>query len=982
MVAAFASSDPFDTLFDVLPTGVMLLAPRFEQDELVDFTLEALNPAGQRALRLPAHPGVTLLEQFSHNQSLGIFARYQQAYLTGERLHLDIPYQADGLDSYYRIVVQRTGERLLMHFTDLTMLDANAARQALHETATQTRAVQQEGERQVLLRQILGQLPTALATLSGPEHRFTFVNDRYQGLVNHRAKLGTRVADVLPETAEQGFIDLLDRVYHTGQPYVGTEIAVLLAPPAGPPRQNYVTFTYQPLHNEQGVVEGILVSALDVTEPVLARKQRDTMQQALLQVAQRQAQQRQELLNVFTQAPVAVALLREPDHRLDYWNDLFNELFPGARLGATFADALPNLATAEALRELDSLYQGGGSFQGPVTRVPGGAADAPPRYVTFTYRSYLEQDKIVGVAIFAQEVTAQELAHQQATQLNQELEQRVQVRTQQVQAAQAEAERQRSELLRIFEQAPVAIAVYDGPTYTIKLANATVCQLWGRRQEDIIGLGLFEALPEVAGMGYEELLDEVMHTGQPVVIHSMEAQHDRNGHRETVYWDFVYVPMQEADGRITGAMVVANEVTEQVQGRRQIEQLNQELEARVAERTRQLVEQQVTMKRVLEQVPVAIAIMRGPSLVVTLANATVGTIWGRDPASVLGRPYFEAVPDTAGQGFEEILAGVLTTGQSFSVQEAPMQLARAHTGKQELAYLNLGFYPLYDEAGDTWGLMAVGTEVTDQVLARQRIETSEQQVQQLNEELQATNEELQATNEELYESNQQLTRTNVDLDSFVYAASHDLKAPIANIEGLLDALRDYLPPEGQEPMVARLLSMMQGAIARFQQTVGHLTDVSHLQSPTPTELVDLLAVLHDVRLDLQPLLESTHAELMLEVAECSCLRISAKSLRSVLFNLLSNAVKYRAPERSPRVYVRTQCLNKALMLEVQDNGLGLTEAQQRQLFTMFRRLHTHVEGSGVGLYLTRRTLENAGGTISVRSEPGIGSTFTVTIPRA
>jgi PAS domain S-box-containing protein len=147
------------------------------------------------------------------------------------------------------------------------------------------------------------------------------------------------------------------------------------------------------------------------------------------------------------------------------------------------------------------------------------------------------------------------------------------------QSARAAAEHQRGELLRIFEQAPVAIAVYRGPTYTIELANPTVCRLWGRQAEDIIGKGLFEALPEVAGMGYEQLLDGVMATGQPVVMHAMEAQHDRNGTRETVYWDFVYVPMYEEDGSIYGAMVVATEVTEQVQARQKIQELNDQLAA-------------------------------------------------------------------------------------------------------------------------------------------------------------------------------------------------------------------------------------------------------------------------------------------------------------------------------------------------------------------------------------------------------------------
>ena len=69
-----------------------------------------------------------------------------------------------------------------------------------------------------------------------------------------------------------------------------------------------------------------------------------------------------------------------------------------------------------------------------------------------------------------------------------------------------------------------------------------------------------------------------------------------------------------------------------------------------------------------------------------------------------------------------------------------------------------------------------------------------------------------------------------------------------------------------------------------------------------------------------------------------------------------------------------------MVLEVQDNGLGMNEVQQRQLFGLFHRLHTHVEGTGVGLYITKRLVENGGGAIAVQSQVDAGTTFTLTFP--
>jgi signal transduction histidine kinase len=230
---------------------------------------------------------------------------------------------------------------------------------------------------------------------------------------------------------------------------------------------------------------------------------------------------------------------------------------------------------------------------------------------------------------------------------------------------------------------------------------------------------------------------------------------------------------------------------------------------------------------------------------------------------------------------------------------------------------------------------------------------------------------------------EELTRVNVDLDNFIYTASHDLRAPITNIEGLVQALVSELPAQATpQSQVALILRLMQDSVERFQRTIDQLTDVSKLQREhgAVAEHVPLAAVVEDVRLDLEPMIRALNAEVQLEVADCPPFPLSEKNLRSVVYNLLSNAVKYRAPDRPVQVQVRGRCNASQVVVEVQDNGLGLSEAQQGQLFGMFRRLHTHVEGSGVGLFMVKRLVENAGGTITVQSQLGIGTTFTVTLP--
>lgn len=237
---------------------------------------------------------------------------------------------------------------------------------------------------------------------------------------------------------------------------------------------------------------------------------------------------------------------------------------------------------------------------------------------------------------------------------------------------------------------------------------------------------------------------------------------------------------------------------------------------------------------------------------------------------------------------------------------------------------------------------------------------------------------------QLRDNNEQLTRVNVDLDNFIYTASHDLKAPISNIEGLLDALLLELPTDTvQREPVQPILALMQDSVNRFKRTIEHLTDVSKLQKEHghPTEAVNLAAVIRDVCLDLDPLLQAAEARLEVDVQAAPTVTFSEKNLRSVVFNLISNAVKYRAPARVPHVRLHARLEEEFVVLEVEDNGLGLDAASEQKLFGMFQRFHDHVEGSGIGLYMVKKMVENAGGRIAVRSQLGVGTAFIVYFSR-
>jgi len=684
----------------------------------------------------------------------------------------------------------------LNHNLEALVVDRTQALQkALRETQLQR---EQLREQQNQLQQILGQVPAAIATLVGPEHRYNFFNDPYQALSGNRTHLGLTVAEVFPEVVEQGFIGLLDQVYATGIPFQGSETPVRLYDPnTGKPEQRYVDFVYQPLQNDFGEIQGTLAFIVDVTEKVAARQRAATLQAELLANAQKMAQERETFYQVFEMTPAAICIQRGPEHRYEYFNAAYQAFFPGRQLlGRTVAEALPETVPAGFAGLLDQVYQTGETYFGHESPLlleqPEGK---PPKqmYFTFTYQAFRENGQIVGISTFAYDVTQQVQARQQQ-------------------------EAQQQQLQALFEQAPVAIAMLRNPEYVIEVANPRVAALWGRTPDQVLGKALLEALPEIRDQGFREVLDEVVRTGTPFVANEVATMLPRNGHLEKIYLNFVYQPLQDEQGRVMSVAAVATDVSEQVAARQQLAQVNQELTASIAQ---------------------------------------------------------------------------------------------------------------------------------------------------------------------LDQANQQLTRTNVDLDNFIYTASHDLKAPILNIEGLMEALQNQLPPDIlQVEDVQFTLHLMRNSVQRFKRTIGHLTEVTKLQKEYNLEAtpVNLAAVIAEVQLDLLNDINAAQARIEVDVSNCPTIQFSEKNLRSIIYNLLSNALKYRSPLRTPLSRVHCSITDKYQVLTIADNGLGMDLTGNPKLFTMFKRLHNHVEGSGIGLYMVKKIIENAGGKIEVQSTVDQGSTFQIFFP--
>lgn len=241
--------------------------------------------------------------------------------------------------------------------------------------------------------------------------------------------------------------------------------------------------------------------------------------------------------------------------------------------------------------------------------------------------------------------------------------------------------------------------------------------------------------------------------------------------------------------------------------------------------------------------------------------------------------------------------------------------------------------------------------------------------------------ELKQYQHEIDQSNARLRRTNVDLDSFVYMASHDLRAPIINLEGLVGHLVRSLA-EKADDTEHKMLSLTTLSVNKLKKTINDLTEVVKAQQGTDdsVEFVNVAELLKELKQDLDGLADDGVLTTDLAVP---LLAYNRKHLRSILYNLLSNALKYRSPQRPPRIRLTTERWGdsgKGVRISVVDNGLGLEAKQLKKLFTMCIRFHPEVEGTGLGLYTIKRLIENQGGNIHVESTPNQGTTFRIELP--
>ena len=251
----------------------------------------------------------------------------------------------------------------------------------------------------------------------------------------------------------------------------------------------------------------------------------------------------------------------------------------------------------------------------------------------------------------------------------------------------------------------MAIGLLSGREMVIQVGNDKIFEVWGK-DKSITGLPISEALPELQGQVFISLLEGVYDTGAPFFGQGVLAKLMRQGQLEEVYFDFVYTPLRDTDEQITGVMVLATEVTQQVLARQRIEA------------------SEAKLRSVIASAPAGMGLLVGRDLVVELLNQTFIDIVGKG-LDIVGKPLQEVMPEllTENQPFLQILDQVYTSGQMF--QSYGSQVSIVQQGVMTHKYYNITYTPLLDETGQVYAILDIAIDVTPQVKAQQALAEAE-----------------------------------------------------------------------------------------------------------------------------------------------------------------------------------------------------------------------------------------------------------------
>jgi signal transduction histidine kinase/PAS domain-containing protein/ActR/RegA family two-component response regulator len=517
-------------------------------------------------------------------------------------------------------------------------------------------------------------------------------------------------------------------------------------------------------------------------------------------------------------------------------------------------------------------------------------------------------------------------------------------------------------LTDVFKNAPSYMCVLRGPKHVFEMSNERYRQLIGNR--DHIGRPIREALPEVEGQGFFELLDQVYHTGETFTSNDMRLllQQHPDGPPEVRYFDFIYMPLRDANGDVTGIVAQGVDLTD-----------------------RKIAEERL---RLLDAVSMATRDALDPQTVMVATTRLLG-----EYLSVARCAYADLQPDNDRFTIRHdwTANGVPTTVGTYSLDLFGTRAASAMRNGNVLVIRNVDRELSRSDGADTFNAIGVKAIICcplvkgDQLVAMMAVHnvaprdwSSEDValVQEVAERSWAHVERVRSM-EALREADQRKTE-------FLAALAHELRNPLAPIQTGLDILRIAA---ADQAALEKTRSMMERQLRHLVHLVDDLLDVARISRgkiELRKENVELRHIVTSAIEASLPFIEAGRHDFSVRIPDDPVLlNVDPTRISQVISNLLNNAAKYTPA--GGKVSLTAQQNAQEVEITVKDTGVGIPQSRLSDVFEMFSQVGESTGraqgGLGIGLTIVSTLVQLHGGTITVASDgPGKGSDFIVRLP--
>ncbi|MBS7229414.1 PAS domain-containing protein [Flavobacterium psychroterrae] len=769
--------------------------------------------------------------------------------------------------------------------------------------------------------------PVGIAIIKGDDLVFDMANTFYSSLAGRTVEelTGKALLEALPELEGQGFDTELRNVMATGKTFTAKEAPVSLIR-NGKTEVIYIDHSYQAQRDANGEIHSVLVVVIEVTQQILARK--------------RIEESEKRFRSLIEEAPVGTCLYVGPNMRIEIANKIIMNYWGRGPevIGKNMIDVFPETVNQPFPEILKRVYE-----TGEIYEQKGAKANLMIQgtlstfYFDFTYKPLFDSDgKVYAILDVATDVTDQVKASRQLEK-NQEF------------------------IRKIFYNSPVAKLVCVGKGMIVREANEKMLDVLGC-DDSIVGKSIMETIPELKNNILIEKYLEVLSTGETCNEIGERIDLNKNGKLDIGYYDYTFKPLFDDHDLPYGAIFIVVEVTDKVYATHKQEQA------------------EASLRDAIELAQLGTWSIDVATNGLTYSNRLIEW-FGYDPSS---RNYSQVIPILADEDRDRVANAVAWAlkPESGGIYDETYTVIHPKTGQRRI--LHAQGKTIFNLEGNPIQMNGSAQDVTLQ-----------HEVQMALEQLvQTRTEELDTVVEDLKQSNVQLLHSNAELAQFAYIASHDLQEPLRKISTFSQLLESSLDESASVKAQKYIEKIMHSAI-RMRTLINDVLNYSKLAKFEEefTE-VNLNEIIDNLILDYDLLMEEKNAKILVE--PLPVIQANPLQMTQLFRNLISNALKFSKEDIAPLITIsllpvldediKSLSLNRSIQeyckIQIKDNGIGFEPEYFERIFNIFQRLHpkTSYEGTGIGLAMCKKIVQNHGGDIFAEAIPEQGAVFSIVLP--